>query len=102
MAVIHAESVWNMNQELLARLQAIIAADSQRMHVLQLVQELGLPDCWLAAGFVRSAVWDHLHLRSPSPLPGDIDVIWHDRTRATSEHDAMLEVWKQYCTGAGQ
>lgn len=80
-----------MSGELLARLQDIIAADRQRMHVLALVQELDLPDCWVAAGFVRSAVWDYLHQRDLSPLPGDIDVIWHDPGNATQEHDAMLE-----------
>jgi len=80
-----------MDGELLVQLQAIIAADRRRMHVLELVQELELPDCWVGAGFVRSAVWDHLHQRDPSPLPGDIDVIWHDPGNATQEHDARLE-----------
>ncbi|KAB8044982.1 hypothetical protein GCM43_00625 [Janthinobacterium aquaticum] len=86
-----------MSGELLARLQDIIAADRQRMHVLQLAQELDLPDCWVAAGFVRSAVWDYLHQRSPSPLPDDIDVIWHDPGNATQEHDAMLESRLRAC-----
>ncbi len=40
-----------------ARLRAIIAADPLRMRVLDLVKALALPDCWVAAGFVRSAVW---------------------------------------------
>ena len=77
--------------ELLVQLQSLIAADSQRMHALRLARELGLPDCWVAAGFVRSCVWDYLHQRFPSPLPRDIDVIWYDQLDATQERDAMLE-----------
>ena len=45
----------------LYQVQAIIAADPLRSRILRLVQELELPDCWVAAGFVRSAIWDHLH-----------------------------------------
>jgi hypothetical protein len=61
------------------------------MHILRIVRELQLPDCWVAAGFVRSCVWDHMHQRSPSPLPDDIDVIWYDPLHAMPEHDAVLE-----------
>lgn len=69
----------------------MIAADRQRMHVLRLVKELDLPDCWVAAGFVRSCVWDCLHDRWPSPLPDDIDVIWHDPLNAMRERDVLIE-----------
>lgn len=61
------------------------------MHVLRLVQELDLPDCWVAAGFVRGCVWDFMHQRSPSPLPQDIDVIWHDPSQVAPARDLMLE-----------
>jgi hypothetical protein len=62
------------------------------MRVLGLVRELGLPDCWVAAGFVRSRVWDHAHHHPGSPLPQDIDVIWHDARQASPERDAALEL----------
>jgi hypothetical protein len=78
--------------ERLAELQALIASDPARMRILCLVRELGLPDCWVAAGFVRSRVWDHMHQRSRSPLPEDIDVIWFDPEQATTERDASLEL----------
>lgn len=78
-----------MNQ--LARIKAIIAADPLRLRILQLVRELGLPDCWVAAGFVRSAVWDHLHQRPCSPLPEDIDVIWFDSECLSAQRDVDLE-----------
>lgn len=75
-----------------AELRALIASDAARMRILCAVRELALPDCWVAAGFVRSHVWDHLHERSRSPLPPDIDVIWYDPAQATSERDASLEM----------
>lgn len=78
--------------QLLAELQTLIAADDQRMHVLHLVSDLGLPDCWVAAGFVRSCVWDHLHQHPTSPLPEDIDVIWFDPHDSGSARDVALEM----------
>lgn len=74
-----------------AQLKALLAHDPDRMQVLQTVAGLGLPDCWVAAGFVRSLVWDHLHHRECSPLPEDIDVIWYDPARADRELDSALE-----------
>lgn len=76
---------------LAAKLLTLIASDPQRLRILQQVRALDLPDCWVAAGFVRSAVWDHLHQHSYSPLPPDIDVIWFDRSQASPARDAELE-----------
>ena len=75
----------------LTELQHLIAADRRRMHVLALVRDLGLPDCWVGAGFVRQCVWDHLHSCTSSPMPQDIDVIWFDAQRCLAETDAALE-----------
>jgi hypothetical protein len=45
--------------------------------VLCAVRGLSLPDCWIAAGFVRNAVWDLLHnYTKPTPL-ADIDVLFY-------------------------
>lgn len=74
-----------------AQLCAIITADPLRMRVLDLVKALALPDCWVAAGFVRSAVWDHMHQRNVGTLPTDIDVIWFDPDRPGKALDAKLE-----------
>jgi Nucleotidyltransferase len=63
------------------QLTQIIRGDARRWAVLAQVRALGLPDCWVAAGFVRDAVWDHLHGYAPQLL-GDVDVIWFDRARA--------------------
>lgn len=76
----------------LATLKALIASDQERMRVLRLVKDLALPDCWVAAGFVRSRVWDYLHRHETSPLPDDIDVIWYDNKGLAAERDIALEL----------
>jgi hypothetical protein len=70
-----------------AKLRHIIRTDPLRWRLLELVRLRHLPDCWVGAGFVRNAVWDHLHSRSPSPLNGDVDVIWHDHANADQAVD---------------
>jgi hypothetical protein len=77
--------------ELITELQALIASDRARMRILCFVRDLGLPDCWVAAGFVRNCVWDSLHQHSTSPLPQDIDVIWYDPGQSTTARDLFLE-----------
>lgn len=72
-------------------INAILRADPLRWHLLHIVRSLELPDCWIGAGFVRNAVWDHLHQRSTSPITGDIDVIWHDPTRTDPAEDRKYE-----------
>ncbi|CAI8769767.1 nucleotidyltransferase family protein [Pseudomonas zeae] len=73
-----------------AQLKALLTHDPARMKILRMARDLNLPDCWIAAGFVRSLVWDHLHQRKPSALPDDIDVIWFDPARANKETDSAL------------
>jgi len=77
--------------ERLAALRALIASDRRRMDVLRAVRDLGLPDCWVAAGFVRNCVWDHVHGLAASPLSEDIDVIWFDAVDCDVARDAALE-----------
>jgi hypothetical protein len=78
--------------ERLAELRDIVASDLPRMRILRIVRDLGLPDCWVAAGFVRNCVWDHVHQHATSPLPKDIDVIWYDPEQASTACDAALEM----------
>lgn len=77
--------------ESVAGISALLKADPLRWHLMGVVASLDLPDCWIAAGFVRNAVWDHLHRRSPSVMSGDIDVIWFDRDRCDAQYDRQLE-----------
>ena len=70
---------------------AILRADPLRWHVLGVVAEFNLPDCWVGAGFVRNAVWDHLHHRSATPIDTDVDVIWYDQDCVDAAEDRRLE-----------
>lgn len=53
--------------------------------------DLGLVDGWIAAGFVRNAVWDRLHGLPPRPPAGDVDVIWHDTQCRDPGRDREIE-----------
>ncbi len=61
------------------RLITLIVQDPMRMGLLKTVASLNLPDCWVAAGFVRNMVWDFLHGFAVTAL-NDVDVIFFDKT----------------------
>ncbi len=45
------------------------------------VEALGLPDCWIAAGFLRNAVWNHLGgYKQDNGFGADVDVVFLDRS----------------------
>jgi hypothetical protein len=73
------------------KLDAILRADRIRWRLLEVVSNLDLPDCWIAAGFIRNAVWDVLHNRPARPPFGDVDVIWFDLGRTDEAQDRKLE-----------
>jgi hypothetical protein len=75
------------------QIATLLKSDPDRMAALKAVANLGLPDCWLAAGFVRNMVWDALHGYAPTPL-SDVDVIFYDSgdqagARAQSAQEAL-------------
>lgn len=70
---------------------SLLRADPVRWHLLGVVSALKLPDCWIGAGFIRNAVWDHLHGQECSTPAGDVDVIWFDPRRMSSCEDRRLE-----------
>lgn len=74
-----------------AQVIGILRADPLRWHLLGIVRDLDLRDGWIAAGFVRNAIWDHLHGRAPSRPSGDVDVVWHDPDRADAAEDRRWE-----------
>lgn len=78
-----------MNHE--SVLRKILSTDPLRQRILSLVHLLGLPDCWIGAGFIRNAVWDHLHGRPLSRFFGDVDVIWFHHESASPAEDRELE-----------
>lgn len=69
----------------------VMRADAGRLAVLAAVRDLRLADSWVAAGFVRAAVWDALHgFETPTPVD-DVDVIHFDPHRVTAEVDDTAE-----------
>jgi uncharacterized protein len=71
---------------------ALILADPWRRSVLRAVRALALPDWAIGAGFVRNAVWDHLHgFAAPTQLD-DVDVLFFDPADDTHDRERALEV----------
>jgi len=67
------------------RILKLLELDELRLNALECVRLLNLPDCYLAAGFVRNLVWDFLH-QMPSPTPlNDVDVIYFDVNESNPE-----------------
>ncbi len=76
------------------KLAQLLAGDPLRTQALECVRSLALPDCYIAAGFVRNLVWDHLHQKhNPTPL-NDLDVVYFDPNeldeQAYLEYEAQL------------
>lgn len=71
-------------------LQAVGLSSFHRQ-ALAAVRTLALPDCWIAAGFVRNHIWDRLHdYPAMTPL-NDIDVVFHDPDRVDDAFDRQQE-----------
>ncbi|WP_246172634.1 nucleotidyltransferase family protein [Marinicella rhabdoformis] len=78
------------------RVKEWVVNDVMRMRVLTSVCQMDMPQAYVAAGFVRNMVWDHLHNKSvPTPL-NDVDVIYFDpheveeRRYLKCEHDLKI------------
>ncbi len=70
---------------------ALVAADAWMMAALSAVAGLGLPDCWIGAGFLRGAVWDRLHGTAARTPLDDTDVIYFDPETLDPAAEAALE-----------
>jgi uncharacterized protein len=69
----------------------LIENDPARLKLVKAVSTLSLPDCWIAAGFVRNAVWDSIHGFTNQSHLSDVDVIWFDSESNSLELDRELE-----------
>jgi len=74
-----------------ADILALVAADGWMMAALGAVAGLGLPDCWIGAGFLRGAVWDRLHGYGARTPLDDIDVVTFDPATLDPAAEAVLE-----------
>jgi hypothetical protein len=70
---------------------ALVADDAGMMAALTAVAGLGLPDCWIGAGFLRAAVWDRLHGYAERTTLDDIDVIYFDPEAPDPAAEVALE-----------
>lgn len=72
------------------RVRELISGDAERMRLLTAVASLALPDCYVAAGFVRNLVWDHLHGCERTPL-NDVDVVFFDRANTSDDFPNRIQ-----------
>lgn len=78
-------------QDALARIRRIVLRDNYRMQCLFAVQALNLPQAYLAAGFLRNAIWDDIHgFTTPTPL-NDVDVIYYNSSDTSKQADKDIE-----------
>jgi hypothetical protein len=63
----------------------LIELDELRLTALECVRLLDLPQCYLAAGFVRNLIWDNLHQKPEPTKLNDVDVIYFDSNESNSE-----------------
>jgi uncharacterized protein len=68
----------------------ILRSDPWRLACLETVAALGLPDWFLAAGFLRNAVWDHLHHRSVRTRLNDVDLVYYDRADISQQAEEHI------------
>jgi hypothetical protein len=69
----------------------LVKDDKWMMDILKAAKSLELPDWWVCAGFVRSAIWDVLHgFTERTPIP-DVDVIYFDKRNLDEEVEKELE-----------
>ena len=76
------------------RIAKLLLADAKRMAILRAVANLNLPDCYVAAGFLRNLVWDNLHESTGTPL-NDVDVIFFENALTISEEQQKQQLATQ-------
>jgi len=74
----------------------LIRSDAWMTECLRAVERLKLPDWYIAAGFLRNAIWDFLHEKTTRTPLNDVDVVYYDPAdleRSTEEAiEAALQV----------
>ena len=69
-----------------------IEGHSHIVHLLDAIDTIPLPDCWIGAGLIRNAVWDELHgICSGPTLDADVDVVYFDSADPRKGRDAAIE-----------
>ncbi|MGG4091106.1 nucleotidyltransferase family protein [Paenibacillus lautus] len=81
------------------RLEEYISQHQQLMTDLDIVRDLGLPQCYIAAGYIRNYVWDLLHGLEGTDRHTDIDVVYFDPEDVSEARDIRLEELLRTTTG---
>ncbi|WP_035051893.1 nucleotidyltransferase family protein [Andreprevotia chitinilytica] len=68
-----------MSASIEARTRALLLSDPLRMACLNAMADLGLPDGWIVAGFLRNLIWDAAAGHARPSLLNDVDVAYFDR-----------------------
>ncbi|MCT1399236.1 nucleotidyltransferase family protein [Paenibacillus sp. p3-SID867] len=80
-----------LEEQLKEQLKEYISQHKQLMTDLGSVRDLGLPQCYIAAGYIRNYVWDLLHGLEGTDRHTDIDVVYFDPEDVSVERDIRLE-----------
>lgn len=72
------------------RILDILKQDTKRIKILDIVSKLKLPQCFVAAGFLRNMVWDYIHGYKNTEL-NDIDIVYFDKNEETSKNSLKIE-----------
>lgn len=73
------------------QLKLYIRENEQLLKDLKLVKDMNLPDCYIAAGYIRNYVWDRLHEFNAREKHNDIDVVYFDQENVSEKRDHALE-----------
>ena len=80
-----------MESDYAKKITRIIRENQWLMQILNTVQKVGLPDWYVAAGAVRSVIWDYFHgFEKPTPV-NDVDVIFYDPYDLSHETEKRIE-----------
>ena len=63
-------------------LTQLVRQNPLRSQALTCLRLVNLPEGYIAAGFVRNLVWDHLHNKTITTPLNDVDVIYFDKNEA--------------------
>ena len=77
--------------DLEARLVALIRCSSVLMRALRAARAVGPPDWLIGAGALRDRVWDHLHGFTPGPPSRDLDLVFFDPHSLGSERERSVQ-----------
>ncbi len=75
----------------------LIKQDQVRLSALDYVSKLNLPQCYIAAGFVRNLVWDSLHNFDLLTPLNDFDVIYYEQHELDSNTYLNYEAKLKEC-----